>query len=88
LRGFMIPMDQAENITQFALVPSIGQCCLGGPPQIQHTVVVNCPKGNAVGYCPDEIMVEGTLKVGEKIDDGYIVSIFEVAVKSVKPAPK
>ena len=88
LRGFMIPMDQAENITQFALVPSLFACCFGQPPQIQHTIVVNCPKGKAVGYCPDEIMVEGTLKVQEKKDDGYIVSIFEMEVSSVKPAPK
>ena len=64
LRGFMIPMDQAENITQFALVPSLFACCFGQPPQIQHTIVVNRPKGKAVGYCPDEILVEGNLKVG------------------------
>ncbi len=88
LRGFMIPMDQAENITQFALVPSLFSCCFGQPPQIQHTIVVNCPKGKAVGYCPDEILVEGTLRVAEKKDDGYIISIFEMAVTSVKPAPK
>jgi hypothetical protein len=88
LRGFMIPMDQAENITQFALVPSLFSCCFGQPPQIQHTVVVDCPKGKAVGYCPDEIVVEGTLKVQEKKDDGYVVSIFGMDVASVKPAPK
>lgn len=88
LRGFMIPMDQAENITQFALVPSLFACCFGQPPQIQHTIVVTCPKGKAVGYCPDEIVVEGALKVQEKKDDGYIVSIFDMDVSSVKPAPK
>jgi hypothetical protein len=88
LRGYMIPMDQAENITQFALVPSLFSCCFGQPPQIQHTIVVNCPKGKAVGYCPDEIVVEGKLNVAEKKDDGYIVSIFEMDVHSVKPAPK
>ena len=86
LNGFMIPMDQAENITQFALVPSLFACCFGQPPQIQHTVVVNCPKGKAVSYYPDEIIVEGKLKVEEKKDDGFIVSIFEVEVNSVKPA--
>jgi hypothetical protein len=88
LRGYMIPMDQAENITQFALVPSLFSCCFGQPPQIQHTIVADCPKGKAVGYVPDEIVVEGTLNVGEKKDDGYIVSIFELNVSSVKPAPK
>ena len=87
LHGYMIPMDQADNITQFALVPSLFSCCFGQPPQIQHTIVVNCPKGKAVSYCPDEIVVEGDLKVDEKRDDGYVVSIFEMSANSVKPAP-
>ncbi len=88
LRGYMIPMDQAENISQFALVPSLFACCYGQPPQIQHTIVVNCPKGKAVSYYPDEIIVQGKLNVEEKKDDGFIVSLFEVGAESVKPAPK
>ena len=86
LRGYMIPMDQAEHITQFALVPSLFACCFGQPPQIQHTIVVNCPKGKAVSYCPDEIVVQGQLTVQEKRDDGYVVSLFEMAAGSVKVA--
>jgi hypothetical protein len=88
LRGYMIPMDQAENITQFALVPSLFACCFGQPPQIQHTIVCNTPKGKAVGYTPDEILVEGKLKVEEKKDEGYVISLFELEVGSVKMAPK
>lgn len=88
LRGYMIPMDQAENITQFALVPSLFSCCFGQPPQLQHTIVVNCPKGKAVSYFPDEILVEGKLNVQEKKDDGFVVSLFEVQANSVKAAPK
>jgi hypothetical protein len=86
LRGYMIPMDQAENITQFALVPSLFSCCFGQPPQIQHTIVVNCPKGKSLAYCPDEIVVQGNLTVQEKRDDGYVISIFEVRADSVKVA--
>jgi len=89
LHGFMIPMDQAEQISQFALVPSLFACCFGQPPQIQHTIVVNCPKGKAVSYFGDEIVVDGVLTVEErKDDDGYITSIFEVTCSSVRPAPK
>jgi hypothetical protein len=88
LSGFMIPMDQAEHISQFALVPSLFACCFGQPPQIQHTIVVTCPKGKAVNYYPDEINVEGTLKVDEKKEDGFIVSIFEMECLSVKPTAK
>ena len=86
--GFMIPIDQAENITSFALVPSLFACCFGQPPQVQHTVVCQAPAGKAVGYYPDELVVEGKLKVEEKKDEGFIVSVFEIDVTSVKPAVK
>jgi len=88
LRGYMIPMDQAERISTFALVPSLFACCFGQPPQIQHTIVVKCAEGKAVSYFPDEISVEGKLKVEEQKDDGYIVSVFQMDANSVKPAPK
>ena len=86
--GFMIPLDQADNISNFSLVPSLFACCFGQPPQIQHQIVVHTPKGKSVSYYPDEIVCEGTLKVDEKKDDGYIVSVFEMDVQSVKPAAK
>jgi hypothetical protein len=88
LHGYMIPMDQAENISKFALVPSLFNCCYGQPPQIQHTIVVTCPKGKAVNYYPDEIIVQGKLTVDVVKDDGFIVGIFSVETTSVKPAPK
>jgi hypothetical protein len=86
--GFMIPIDQAENITQFALVPDLFACCFGQPPQVQHTIVCKAPSGKSVSYYPDELQVEGKLKVEEKKDEGFIVSIFEIDVTSVKPASK
>ncbi len=88
LHGFMIPIDQAESITQFALVPSLFACCFGQPPQVQHTIVCKAPAGKAISYYPDELTVLGKLKVEEKKDEGFIVSIFEVDVSSVKPATK
>lgn len=87
-RGYMIPLDQAKNVTQFALVNSLFSCCFGRPPQIQHTLVVRTPAGKSVSYYPDEIVVEGTLKVEEKKDDGYTISLFELDATSVKPATK
>jgi hypothetical protein len=88
LTGFMIPLDQADKIKQFVLVPDLFSCCFGQPPQVQHSIIVSCPEGKAVSYYPEQITVDGKLKVEEKKDDGFIVSIFEVSCTSVKPAPK
>jgi hypothetical protein len=86
--GFMIPLDQAESISQFALVPSLFACCFGQPPQIQHTIIVTCPKDKAVNYFPDELVVEGTLHVKEVRDSGFIVSIFQLDASSVRASPQ
>ena len=88
LKGFMIPMDQADSITQFALVPSLFACCYGQPPSVQHTIIVNAPKGKSVSYFPDEIIVEGKLTVEEKKEDGFVISLFEIQCDSVKPSAK
>ena len=86
--GYMIPLDQASDVTQFALVNNLFACCFGQPPQIQHTLIVYTPKGKAVSYYPDEIVVEGTLNVEEKKDEGYTISLFELTATSIKPAAK
>jgi hypothetical protein len=86
ITGFMIPMDQADSITQFALVPSLFACCFGQPPQVQHTIVVHLPEGKGAAYFPDEIAVEGKRIGEEKKEDDVIISVFEMEATSVRPA--
>jgi hypothetical protein len=88
LEGFMIPTESADKISKFVLVPDLFACCFGQPPQIQHTVMVVCPEGKAVSYFPDRISVQGTLKVGEKREEGYVLSIFELGASSIRPVIK
>jgi hypothetical protein len=88
IRGFMIPLDQADRITRFVLVPDLFACCFGQPPSLQHTIVVQTPQGKSVKYYPDEIDCTGILTVEEKREDGFIVSVFTLNVTSVKPAPR
>lgn len=89
LTGYMVLMDQAENITHFAIVPSLFcNCGFCSAPQMQQTSDVTVPKGKVVQYFPDPVTVEGTLHVREQKEDGFIVSIFDVEATSVKPAAK
>jgi hypothetical protein len=86
LRGYMIPIDQSDQVKQFVLVPSLFACCFGQPPALQHTVLVSCPPGKAVGYYAEELSVTGTLRVEERREDGFITSIFELQASSIRPA--
>lgn len=85
--GYMMPMDQVENITEFAFVPSLFGCCYGQPPQVQHTIIVHTPPGKSVAkYTSQELIVEGTLKVSETKDDDFVISIFEINASSIRAA--
>jgi hypothetical protein len=83
----MIALTQTDKITMFSLVPSLFSCCYGRPSQIQHTITVICPTGHEVAYSPDQLLVEGTLTVDEKKDDGYVISLFQLEPTSITAAP-
>ena len=86
LRGYVIPLDQSEQITRFALVPSLFSCCYGQPPSIQHTIIVNCESGLSADSSPGEIVAEGTLSVGEVKQDDYVISLFQLRARHLQRA--
>jgi hypothetical protein len=88
LRGFMIPIDETEKISRFAYVPTLGSCCYGQPPALQHIIVVNCPKGREVELQGGLMVLEGTLQVKETKVQGYVVSLFQVTCDKLRPAPE
>jgi hypothetical protein len=83
--GMMIPLDQADSISEFALVPDLGKGGPGYPARVQDTIVVHCPPGRAMSYDPNMLTVEGILHVKEVHDGNFIVSIFEMDASSVTP---
>ena len=83
LNGFMIPLTQANQVTDFALVPSLLGCCFGQPPGVQHVVTVHMAPGQTAEYGLDELEVEGVLRVNVQRQQGYTNSIFELAAESV-----
>jgi|SRR5579871_5224243 len=74
--GFMMPLSEVKNITQFLLVPSLWGCCYGQPPAVNHIVVVKMPPGQTTKFFNDVIRVRGKFNVGETKQDGYLVSLY------------
>ncbi|MFO1032428.1 MAG: DUF3299 domain-containing protein [Planctomycetota bacterium] len=85
LVGFMLPIDEVENITQFLLVASLWSCCYGTPPDLNQIVRCVMPAGETVDYTFEPLLLSGTLTVAPTIEDGYVVDIFQLHVTTFTP---
>lgn len=69
----------------FELVYSISNCCMSGPPQVQHFVNSKPVNGLVPNYHGVLVKVKGTLHVDLKPGDGKIGSVYQLDVESVEP---
>jgi hypothetical protein len=81
--GFMMPLSEVKNITEFILVPSLWGCCYGQPPAVNHVVVVKMPPGQTTKFFNDVIRVRGKFNAGETKQDGYTVSLYVLTVDKI-----
>ena len=81
--GFMMPLTEVKDITEFLLVPSLWGCCYGQPPAVNHIVVVRMPKGQTAKFFNDVIRVRGRFSVGETKEGRYLVSLYVLTPESI-----
>jgi hypothetical protein len=84
MTGFMLPIDEVQNIKEFLLVQSLWSCCYGQPPDIHGIVRVVMPKGKTTDYFFDPLKVIGTFKVEATVIDGYCVDIYQLHAESLE----
>ena len=78
--GFMLPL-RVENgkITEFLILCDQGMCCFGKIPKINEWISIRMPPGEGVKPLMDvKLKFYGTLKVGEVLENGYLVGIYEM----------
>lgn len=85
--GFMLPIDEVRDITQFLLVESLWTCCYGTPPTIHQIVRCRMPAGQTTDYSFDPLLLTGTLTVSPTVEDGYVVDIFQLQLTTITPLP-
>ena len=88
LIGFMVPMeiDARGRVKSFTLVKDQMMCCFGVPPAMNDWVSVTMPEGGAIRYERDvPVAVYGKLRVGEEIEDGYVISLYRLQASNVTP---
>jgi hypothetical protein len=81
--GFMMPLSEVKDITEFLLVPSLWGCCYGQPPAVNHIVVVKMPKGQTTKVFNDVIRVRGRFSVGETKEGRYLVSLYVLTAERI-----
>ena len=84
MTGFMLPIDEVQNIKEFLLVQSLWSCCYGQPPDINGIVRVVMPKGKTTDYFFDPIKIIGTFKIEATVMDGYCVDIYQLHAESLE----
>ncbi|MGE3172704.1 MAG: DUF3299 domain-containing protein [Planctomycetota bacterium] len=84
MSGFMLPIDEVQNIKEFLLVQSLWSCCYGQPPDIHGIVRVVMPAEKTTDYFFDPLKIIGTFKVEATVIDGYCVDIYQLHVESLE----
>lgn len=84
MTGFMLPIDEVEDIKEFLLVQSLWSCCYGQPPDINGIVRVVMKGKSRIDYQFDPIKIVGTFKVEAAYEDGYCLDIYQLHADSVE----
>jgi hypothetical protein len=78
ITGFALPL-QLENgrAKKLFLMRDVSTCCFGATPNTNDYVVVTMKEGaKTVADIP--IVLVGTLRIGERYEGGYLVSLYEL----------
>lgn len=81
--GFVVPLEgEADNITEFLLVPYFGACIHVPPPPSNQIIYVKMVEGVPIDSLYDAVWVEGTLSTerweGELASVGYSLQGLDV----------
>ncbi|MBC8042699.1 MAG: DUF3299 domain-containing protein [Rhizobacter sp.] len=87
IAGYMIPLNEALDVTEFMLiqVPFFG-CCFSVPPEPNETVMVTMQKGKKTEYVYTPIRVRGKFQVSESKIDDFITSVYKIEATAVSAA--
>jgi len=87
VEGWMVPMEINEDgsVKSFVLVKTQPQCCFGDMQAMNEWVdVIMTPGKNAEFNVDIPVKVYGELEVGEKTEDGFVLSVYRMKADRVE----
>lgn len=80
LTGFIMPVkiDDQGYVEEFALNGNYDMCFFGAPSRMNQWVHVKMLGGAKAKFSHSPITVMGTLEVGERVENGFVVSLYRL----------
>ena len=79
LKGFMLPLKVDNGVvTEMLIMKDQSMCCYGAIPRINDWVSVKMKKGGVKSIMDQPVTLYGKLHVGEMLENGYLVGIYEL----------
>ncbi|MEO7300359.1 MAG: DUF3299 domain-containing protein [Verrucomicrobiota bacterium] len=79
LKGFMLPLKVDDGVvTEMLIMKDQSMCCYGAVPRINDWVSVKMKKGGVKSIMDQPVTLYGKLHVGEMLENGYLVGIYEL----------
>jgi hypothetical protein len=83
ITGYMMTIEEVENIHEFLLVEAFWSCCFGTPPTVNQVLMIRIEAQKGVEYTSSPVLLLGTLEVGEQIEDGFVTSLYRLKATSM-----
>jgi hypothetical protein len=83
IAGYMMTIEEVENIHDFLLVEAFWSCCFGTPPNVNQVLMIHVEGARGVEYTSSPVLILGTIEVGEQIEDGFVTSVYRIKATSV-----
>lgn len=81
--GFMAPeVDGEDDVEFFMLIDDA--CGCEGTPKLNEIIFCAMPEGETTEILSGTVFVEGTIYVGEQVEDGVVVSVYELDVDLIE----
>lgn len=79
LKGFMLPLKvESGLVTELLLMRDQSMCCFGAVPKINEWVSIKMAGAGVKPVMDQPITISGRFKVGEMLENGYLVGIYQM----------
>jgi hypothetical protein len=83
MTGYLMTLEEVEDIREFLLLESVWSCCFGIPAQLNQVILVDVVAEGGIQFTTWPILCLGRLSVGEEMEDGFVTSVYRLHAEKV-----